>query len=208
MMHARKIVRSPSPPPLLVAIITVGLTAWLASSSPVDASVSYALSLDDVAKGATLVVRATPIEQISAWEDGRIVTSTRLRVERVVAGAGARAGSVLSVRTLGGVVGAIGQSVEGEAQFVAKTPSILFLTSKGAPESALAVQGRAQGQLVIALDQDGKSERVHVRKTGTLIARRPAASASASPLMTWFDGHSVERATTEAARAWEQTHAR
>jgi hypothetical protein len=184
----------------------LGLLAIATTAAPADASVSVALSIDDVAKASTIVVRATPIEQASAWENGRIVTTTRLRVERFIAGKAS--GSELSVRTLGGIVGDIGQRVEGEAVFSPKTPSIVFLK---ATEGTFIVAGRAQGQLVVMKDARTAREIVRVRETGGLVPRPqriPYALPALSPPVTSFDGRDADDMTNEAARAWERTHAK
>lgn len=191
----------------------VALAAAATMASDAHASVAFAMTIDDVAKAASLVARVTPIEQSSAWEDGRIVTSTRLHVDRVVAGSGA--GTEVRVRTLGGVVGDVGQLVEGEATFdpKAKSPSLVFLVpapngDKRGPD--FAVSGRAQGQL--AVEKAGSGERVRVMKTGALVRRItteriPLAPPPASPMMTALEGRDADDVTNEAARAWERTHA-
>ena len=81
------------------------------------ASVAIAASLEDLARASTVIARVTPVERTSAWEDGRIVTTTRVRVDEVVAGSVAGSTRELRVRTLGGRVDTIGQIVEGEASF-------------------------------------------------------------------------------------------
>jgi len=194
----------------------VPLLVFLASSvaAPAsDASVSVALTVDDVARASVLVARVVPQAQTSRWEDGRIVTTTRLGVESVLAGAGV-AGSEVRVRTLGGVVGDVGQRVEGEARFTAGAPSIVFLAKdvQGREDAAarFVVAGRAQGQLVVARDADGRDV-VRVVGTGGLVERRqrvPLAPPATAPLVTTLDGRSADDATREVVLAWGRTHAR
>lgn len=180
-----------------------------------DASVSVALTVDDVAKTSILVARVVPKAQASRWEDGRIVTTTRLRIERVLAGVGTD-GTEVRVRTLGGVVGDVGQTVEGEPRFAMGAPSIVFLTT--APrlrddadrETTFAVAGRAQGQLVIAPDGAGR-DLVRVVGTGALVPRPqriPLAPRATGPLVTTLDGRTAGDAAREVVLAWERTHAR
>src|SRR4051812_26591915 len=78
------------------------------------ASVAIAASLEDLARASSVIAKVTPLERMSAWENGRIVTTTRVRVDDVVAGAVAGNARELRVRTLGGRVDKIGQLVEGE----------------------------------------------------------------------------------------------
>ncbi len=183
------------------------LLVTLAFAAPADASVSIALSIDDVARSASTVMRATPVAQSSAWEGKRIVTTTRLRVDRALAGA--NVGSDVTVQTLGGVVGGIGQRVEGEPVFSPSVPSIVFL-QRGAIEGRFVVAGRAQGQLVVTKDARSLREIVHVPRTGALLPRPqrvPYAVPAASPLVTTLDGRDADDVAVEAAHAWERTHA-
>jgi hypothetical protein len=195
--------------PILASFVLVcTMSAALTLASPAEGSVDVALSLDDVARASSLVARVVPLEQSSTWEGGRIVTTTRLRVERVIAGEGATPAE-LYVRTLGGIVGQVGQSVEGEARFAKGIPSIVFFARPNG-ESAYAVAGRAQGQLVVARTEAGR-EVVRVAAVGRLVPRAfrvPLAAQSASALVTTLDGHDADEATRDAARAWERTHAR
>jgi hypothetical protein len=188
------------------------LGGGLAATTSADASVSVALSIDDVARASVLVARVVPIEQTSAWEDGRIVTSTRLRVERVVAGTDGVTSEV-RVRTLGGIIDNVGQTVEGEARFAPNVASIVFLGHRDgdvAPSAPFIVAGRAQGQLVVSKDARNH-EIVRVAGTGALVQRPqrvPYALPNASQMITMLDGRDAADVTREAARAWERTHAR
>ena len=196
--------------------LLVPLLVFLASSvaAPAsDASVSVALTVDDVARAAVLVARVVPKEQSSSWEDGRIVTTTRLGVESVLAGAGV-AGSEVRVRTLGGIVGDVGQRVEGEPRFTAGAPSIVFLAKdvhgRRDAGARFVVAGRAQGQLVVARDGSGR-DLVRVVGTGGLVERRqrvPLTPSATAPLVTTLDGRSADDATREVVLAWRRTHAR
>lgn len=171
-------------------------------ASPADASVSVALSMEDVARGSSVVVRATPIDQSSAWENGRIVTDTRLHVDRVVAGE-APSSSEIHVRTLGGNVGNVGQIVEGEAQLnIKKTTSLVFLLPQGQDRSHFVVNGRAQGQLLLAKDAKTDKEVVHVVKAGLLVNAKRMVQAPIASL----EGRDADEITNEAKLAWERTH--
>ena len=101
----------------------------LAVFVPTDAqaSVSIAVGYDALVKDADSVGVVTPVESKSVWEEGRIYTYTRVKVEQGVAGE-LGTGAEGWVRTMGGVVGKIGQLVDGEPVFtteqvVARVPA-------------------------------------------------------------------------------------
>lgn len=171
--------------------------AAVVSSTTAAASVSVALSLDDLARTSTTVARVTPLDLSSRWEDGRIVTYVRVRVDDAIAGS-AVPGSELRVRTLGGIVDGVGQAVEGEARFTAGKPSMVFLTERG---GQTVVSGRAQGQLAIVRGADGR-EIVRAVPSGTLVVRTPGRLPAA------LEGRDASDARAVIVRAWEATHAR
>jgi hypothetical protein len=117
------------------------------------ATVAVLLTMDELVGGSTYVVVATAGERRSAWEDlpsgRRIVTYTKLTVERAVVGA---PGSEIWVRTLGGVVDKIGQAVSGEAQIAPGSRSLLFL-SQGS--GGVVVTAMGQGHYPIVTDDKG-----------------------------------------------------
>lgn len=185
---------------LLRRSVLLFFTAALASTTlapRADASVSVALSLDDLARSSAMVARVTAVDRSSRWEDGRIVTYTRVRIDDPVAGAAMR-GSELSVRTLGGIVDGVGQAVEGEARLATGASSLLFLTER---EGHTVVTGRAQGQLAIVRRADGR-EVVRTVPAGALVVRAPSRLPAA------LEGRDASDARAEIVRAWEATHAR
>jgi hypothetical protein len=169
-------------------------------ATPAGGSVSIELSIDEVARGAAIVARVIPLDAASAWEDGRIVTTTRVRIERVVAGSSP--GGEIRIKTLGGIVGNVGQSVAGEAAFVSGTPSIVCLTTRG---GAHVVVARAQGQLVV---RHANGEQVFAPDAGHLLRRPFRPPQVQLPTMRTLDGAPEAQATETLARAWERTHAR
>src|SRR3954463_1814298 len=105
--------------PALLAVLVIGapaLSVALTASSerPASASAVIALTLDDLVDKSDVVVLVTPKSKTARWEAGRIVTYTTVVVDTSVAG-GPATGDSLVVRTMGGVVGDIGQKVFGEA---------------------------------------------------------------------------------------------
>ena len=134
---------------LAAAPLAIGLspTAPLQGPRSAEASVAVLISLEDLTAASAYVVIATAGERRSVWEETpsgkRIVTYTRLKVDRSVAGP---AETELWVRTLGGVVDKIGQSVSGEAQISTGSRSLLFLAKI---DAGLVVAGMAQGHYPI-----------------------------------------------------------
>lgn len=154
---------------LLVASALVGATASLVSGAvaPTDAhaSVSIAVAFDALVKDADSVGVATPVETKSVWEDGRIYTYTRVRIDQGIAGELAT-GDGGWIRTMGGIVGKIGQLVDGEPVFTPGKPSLIFLRKFGASAGKSAnggtweVSARAQGQYPVITDETAKVRKV------------------------------------------------
>ena len=80
-----------------------------------------------------------------------IVTETRVRVEDAWARA-VPASLELVVRTLGGVLGGVGELVHGQAEFTLKARCLAFLTR--APDNSLWVTGMAQGHYPITAEAE------------------------------------------------------
>jgi hypothetical protein len=140
------------------------------------AAVSVLISMEELVERSAYVVVATAGERRSAWEDmpsgKRIVTYTKLTVERAVVGAPDKE---IWVRTLGGVVDKIGQSVAGEAQIGAGSRGLFFLTQAS---TALVVTGMAQGHFLVVSDDKGVARLAPSPDPGMLIPRRgPTISA-------------------------------
>lgn len=145
---------------------------------PAAASVSVLVSLDNLVQRSTFVVVATAGDKTSVWEDSptgqHIVTYTKLSIERAVVGS---PGAEIWVRTLGGVVNSIGQTVSGEAQLVKGSRSLLFLRKV---DAAVVVTAMAQGHFPV-LPAEAKGAPVRLAPSpdaGTLLPRRgPSISA-------------------------------
>jgi len=209
-----------------VAATFLGISAISAASftaSDAHASVSIAILFDELVRDATAAAGVTPIEQNAVWEDGRIYTYTRVHVDSRVAGP--LADDEVWIRTMGGVVGKIGQIVEGEAVLTVGRPSLLFLqphvdfTTK-TPTGTWVVTARAQGQFPIALATGDKATGLKVIQAGGVGALMPP-SAERIARMSQFHpsgdvpklaqevlhNRSVEDATREIAAAWTRVHA-
>jgi len=174
------------------------------------ASVSIAVTWEGLLRESTLAALVTPVEGRSVWENDRIYTYTRVRVDRVVAG-DAVAGSEAWVRTMGGVVGKIGQVVDGEAVLAPGQTSLLFLHGiSGRPAGALDVTARGQGQFPLVTD--AKSATPHLVRTtsaGALVAPRIPGPVEAAPLAAdVVHGRAIDDVAHDVAAAWSRLHAR
>jgi len=122
------------------------------------ASVSIAVGFDQLVKDADTVGIASPVESKSVWEDGRIWTYTRLKIEQGVAG-DLGTGSEGWVRTMGGVVGKIGQMVDGEPVFTTGKSSLLFMRKLKAT-GTWEISARGQGQYPVVVDENLKTRKI------------------------------------------------
>ncbi len=144
-----------------------------------EASVSIALSLDELLEASELAVVAVATERRSRWEkvgsSKRIVTYTKIEVTRSAWGT---ASSPLWVRTLGGVVGKIGQYVSGEARIALGSSSLLFL--RRSADEPWVVTGRAQGHYPVVKPESGPPRLQLSPDRGQVRSRRgPSVPASA-----------------------------
>jgi hypothetical protein len=189
-----------------LSFVLIGLIAAAAS-----ASVSIAVTWDGLLRESTAAAVVTPVEARSAWENGRIYTYTRVRVDRAVAGDLA-AGSDAWVRTLGGVVDKIGQVVEGEAVLSPGKPCLLFLHA--GPPGALEVTARGQGQFPLVADDPKLPPRVvRGHSVGALLPRaeiaRPGGVATASLRLAAdvVNDRLVDDVVRDVAADWGRVHA-
>jgi hypothetical protein len=192
----------------LVGLLSVaGPLAGITAGDVAQASVSIAVTWDGLLRDSSLAAVATPLEARSAWENGRIYTYTRVRVDRAVAGDAAQ-GSSLWVRTMGGVVDKIGQIVEGEAVFVPGEPSLLFL--RPGPPGALHVTERGQGQFPILAGDALKPPRVmRSNAVGAIVPPQGLSSSPATRLAAdLMHGRAVDDVVHDVAADWGRTHAR
>jgi hypothetical protein len=165
---------------LLAAALAVAPVAALLVPSDAQASVSIAVAFDALVKDADSVGVVTPVEAKSVWEEGRIYTYTRVKVDQSVAGE-LGTGAEGWVRTMGGVVGKIGQLVDGEPVFTTGKPSLLFLR-KFKQGGTWEVSARAQGQYPVIADETTKARKViRAASVGVLFPPKPALAATEQP---------------------------
>jgi hypothetical protein len=191
-----------------VGALGVALSIAAAGASrPRDAraSVSIAVEWDALLHASTSAALVTPTEAHAVWEGGRIYTYTQVRVDRAVAGELAP-GGLAWVRTRGGIVGNIGQQVEGEAVF-SGTPSLVFLHLH-AP-AVYEVTARAQGQFSVATDDPAQpAHLVPSRSAGMLVPRvLPSPALPGRLAADVLSDRTLDDAAQEIAAAWSGTHA-
>jgi hypothetical protein len=164
-------------PAFLVAAATILVMPDLARRSvgprTAAASTAIEMTVSDLVERSTLVAAGTPLESTSLWEDSdtgrgrRIVTYTRLRIDRTIDG---DAQSEVWVRTLGGHVGDLGQHVDGEAVLVTDRPGLFFL--RAIAGGTHAVVGMSQGHYPLEAEPGGLSLRLRTpRGLGRLVER-------------------------------------
>jgi hypothetical protein len=147
-----------------------------------DASTSIELSMSELVSGATLVVAGTPLESRSLWEGDasthgrRIVTYTRVRVDRLLDGTPR---PEVWIRTLGGEVDDIGQQVAGEAVLRVAEPALLFLRDRS--DGTHVVVGMSQGQYLLDARPEIATTRVRAPREGSQLVPR-VGLVGAAPL--------------------------
>jgi hypothetical protein len=189
----------------LLALAAPAISPLVSTSSL--ASVSIAATFDGLVHESSTAAVVTAAESHAVWEDGRIYTYTHVHVARAVAGELAT-GAEAWVRTMGGVVGKVGQIVEGEAAFAPGETSLLFL--RVGPVGAYVVTDRGQGQFpVVSHDPKQPARIVRSHSVGMLVAPR-VLSASAAPRLAAevLHGRPVDDVAREIAAAWGAAHAR
>lgn len=116
-------------------------------AAPASATISEALSLDELVGRADHVVLATATGARALRDSrDRIVTDYTLRVDEAMKG-GATIGSALTMRSLGGAIGDLGMRIEGEPRLEIGRQYVLFLTRSAS--GALRPVGMSQGVLPV-----------------------------------------------------------
>jgi hypothetical protein len=220
----RRGVRKARPIATTAALWMAALGACSLAARDAYASVSIAVLFDELVRDSSGVAIVVPVEQRTAWEGGRIYTYTRVDVETSVAGT---LPAEVWVQTMGGVVGDIGQVVDGEAVLTVGQRSLLFLHPRGnlpAPTQAVAGEGpfrvtaRAQGQFPVVLGEDKRPRFVAAMGLGALLPPPPervARMAQADPsgnaarfARDALHGRPVQEAATDIAATWARLKAK
>jgi hypothetical protein len=173
---------------------------------PAEASVAIAVTYDALVNASSAIAVTTAIEQQQVWEGGRIYTYSRLHVDTAIAGE-LNAGDEAWVQTMGGVVGKVGQVVDGEPVFTVGRPSLVFLHRlASAPSSSFVVTARAQGQFGLYTDEQS---RLRVRRSSAVGALVPPPQGTHSELAKdVLHGRLVDDVARDLATAWSRAHAR
>jgi hypothetical protein len=189
-----------------LAALLLGLATVPAASPEARASVSIAVTYDGLLRETSLAAVVTPVEQHAYWENGRIYTYTRVTVDRVVAGPQA---PEAWVRTMGGIVGDIGQSVDGEAVLVVGRQSLLFLHPLSANATGIyEVTARGQGQFPIVVDDKKATRVVRAGGVGALLPPKARVPAAPSPLAAdVLHGRLLDDVARDVAGAFKRVHA-
>jgi hypothetical protein len=194
--------------PVLFAVWACTATALTASTVAEDAhaSVSIAVTWEALLRQSTGAAVLTALDAQSVWENGRIFTYTRLRVDQSIVG-DLPVGGEAFVRTMGGVVGKIGQVVEGEAVFVPGRTSLLFLRS--GPAGSWMVAARGQGQFPVTVADPQKPARVvRSHAVGAVVPPPVIVSSAADRLAAdVLDDRPLDDAVLDIAAAWGRAHA-
>lgn len=205
--------------------LALGPLAAATVATDANASVMIAVPFESLVRDADAVAIIVPQEAKSVWEDGRIYTYTRVKVEQGVAGDAA--GGEVWIRTMGGVVGKVGQLVDGEPVFTQNKSNLLFLR-KFKAGGTWEVSARAQGQYPVVFDEAKKTKRlVRSANVGVLLPpKRAAQEANGSVTPQSVTGprtpdaedlkirlagdvlhdRPLDDATKEIAAAWKRLH--
>jgi hypothetical protein len=166
------------------------------------ASVSIQVTWDGLLRESSAAVMATSVETRSVWENGRIYTYARLHVDRAIEG-DLPVGGEAWVRTMGGVVGKLGQMVDGEAVLTAGQSGLLFLHP--GPPGAYVVTARGQGQFPLV--QDDPKAPPHLVRSHSAGALLPPSTAPTSPLAAEVvHGRAVDDVAHDIVATWDRTH--
>ena len=101
---------------LVIALLLVALTARASSLAR--------MSIEQMTRASSLIVRATCISSATRWQDGEIWTVTLFSPEDVWKGS---APGAIDVRLLGGTAGNVTSTVEGVPRFRQGEEVVLFL---------------------------------------------------------------------------------
>jgi hypothetical protein len=126
-------------------------------SLPARASIARAASLAALVQASRHVVYGASVDAFAQWEQVGprkcIVTYSVFRVDHPLDGRAPR-GSEVTIRTLGGTVGDLGQVFSGEAVVALHERAAVFLRDAGSPD-VFSVTAMAQGYYPVAEDAKG-----------------------------------------------------
>jgi hypothetical protein len=198
-------------PHALAALLAVASPAGLGllhGEKAADASVSIAVTWEALLRESSAAAVVTPTtEARSVWESGRIYTYSRVRIDRAVAGELAT-GDEAWVRTMGGIVGKVGQIVEGEAVLAPGRSSLLFLARGESGTFDVTARGQGQFPLVAQNDSSLPLRVVRSNTVGALLQPRLVGPVVMPKLAAdMLHGRSIDDAARDIVAAWSRAHA-
>jgi hypothetical protein len=140
-------------------------TFVLAAASMAHATIMLRRSVDDLARESDVVAVATAGASHASWVGGHIVTDVALQVERTMRGVTESA--TVTLRLPGGIIGDVGQRVEGAATLNAGARYVVFL-HRETPGRYVTV-AMSQGVLPIAASSDGSVRVMPSRADGAAL---------------------------------------
>jgi len=128
----------------------LALAALLATPLPARAHQDVAVSIEDLARGAGVVVEGRVESAASSWNatHTQIVTAVSVRVSQYVKGSGPE---TIRMQLLGGTVGEITMAVLGQAEFTPAEDVFLFLSPTWESGQFPVVQGE-HGKFSVRID--------------------------------------------------------
>jgi len=200
-----------------LAAMAAGVFSGVLAEREARASVVISALFDEIVRDSSAAVLVTPVDQRSVWQNGRVYTYTQVHVDRAVAGS---LEQDPWVRTMGGIVGKVGQSVEGEAVLTIGRPGMLFLQpARDDVSGVYEVTARAQGQFPIVLDENNNQRFVRSSGVGGLVPtpqqrvdqvtrmRALTGAAPGAPLATdVLHKRLIEDGVRDVVAAWARIH--
>ncbi|MEO8876073.1 MAG: hypothetical protein ABI461_10835 [Polyangiaceae bacterium] len=198
--------------PTRAIFLSVATALALTGSSHADASVSIAVSFDALIHDSTAVTVATATESRAVWENGRIVTYTHLHVDRAIAGALTTSDQPW-VASLGGIIGTVGQVVDGEPTLRVGMPYLLFLRpDTTATAGTYIVTARAQGQFHLKAQSTAPGmtavKVLHNPGVGEILPAKAAANGSVPVAAAdQIEGRAIDAVAKDITSTWGKSHA-
>jgi hypothetical protein len=110
-----------------LAVRTLVLITLAGLSAPARATTVKAISVRELATQADSIVIGVALKGEGYWDGGRIMTRVPVKIDEVLLGRNI-AETVVTVTTFGGVIGALGQWVDGAARLYPAERVALFLS--------------------------------------------------------------------------------
>jgi len=132
----------------------LGIAAVVCAAAPAQATTLVGLDLPELSRLSDVVVHGKVASVQAHWtgDHQRIVTEVQVEVTEAFKG---QAGKTVLIDQPGGVVGDIGQLVQGVAAFTAGEEVVVFLGRR--PGERFMLTGMGQGKFRVARSTDGKA---------------------------------------------------